>query len=245
MNWDYTELAQHYDKRPDYSKPALAALFDQTGLDADWSVIDMGAGTGMLTKHLCATGCRVTAIEPNQAMRDIGQNKIAAPHCRWLDASAEKTGLAEESFDMVIFGSSFNVVNQDKALKESARLLKPGGWFACLWNHRDLSDPLQDAVEQLIHSYLPGYAYGKRRQEQTPVIEASGLFHAPKKIEAGFSTQPSTTAYLDAWRSHATLARQAGHLFPHIIQAITNLLADQRFLEVPYHTRIWYAQKNH
>ena len=50
--------------------------------------------------------------------------------------------MAEESYHMTTFGSSFNVCDRQKALLESKRILVKEGWFACMWNHRDLEDPI-------------------------------------------------------------------------------------------------------
>jgi len=244
LNWDYTKLARHYDKRPDYSSVALDRLFHQIGLDATWSVVDMGAGTGKLTRQLCKRDCDIIALEPNAAMRQIGMDNVQGNRCHWLEATAEATGLPDAAFDLVIFGSSFNVVNTDQALQESARLLRPGSWFACLWNHRDLTDPLQQNVEEIIHSFVPDYDYGSRRQNQKAVIDGCGLFGEVRQIAARFLRKVDVLVYVDAWRSHATLARQAGDQFPDIIQAIEQQLAGMTSIEVPYHTRIWYAPRH-
>ncbi len=243
MHWDYTALAKHYDKRPDYSSAALQTLFDDIGLTAAGSVVDMGAGTGKLTRQLSKTGCKITAVEPNAAMRKIGMYNVQEQNCRWLDARAEETGLPTASFDLVIFGSSFNVVDQHTALQESARLLRPGGSFACLWNHRDLTDDLQQAVEKIILSTLPDYDYGTRRQDQVQVIDASGFFGKVQKHEVRFLREIDALSYMEAWRSHATLARQAGDRFHEVITAIEERIAGLKTIKVPYYTRIWYARK--
>ena len=58
--------------------------------------------------------------------------------------------MAGESYHMTTFGSSFNVCDRQKALIESKRILVHRGWFACMWNHRDLEDPLQKEIESII-----------------------------------------------------------------------------------------------
>jgi ubiquinone/menaquinone biosynthesis C-methylase UbiE len=61
----------------------------------------------------------------------------------WTEGVGEATGLQTSSVYAVFYGSSFNVMDQDKALKEAARILRPTGWLVCMWNHRDLTDMLQ------------------------------------------------------------------------------------------------------
>lgn len=56
---------------------------------------------------------------------------------------------------MVTFGNSFNVCNRKEALKETARILKPKGWFAYMWNHRDLNYLTQASIENFIKNKIP------------------------------------------------------------------------------------------
>jgi hypothetical protein len=141
----------------------------------------------------------------------------------------------------VFFGSSFNVVEHGKALDESARILAPRGWFVCLWNHRQLDDPVQERVEEIIHRLVPNYDYGSRREDQRRFIAESGRFGDAALIEAHFIYRFAMHDYLDAWRSHATLARQAGNRLETVIDAIGELLSDLTVLDVPYVTRAWCA----
>lgn len=241
LNWDYSYLAQYYDSRPDYSIQALHRLFVSIDLDASSTVVDMGAGTGMLTRHLCNFGCNVIAVEPNPEMRKIAQAKEFARCCEWRSTTAEASGLPACSVNLVIFGSSFNVVDRSRALTESARLLKPGGWFACLWNHRDLTDPLQADIENRIKSLLPDYTHGVRRDDQASVIDSHPDFVAVQYIECAFTKRVSVSDYLEAWRSHATLSRQSEGKMPSVISAIFEVLGERKYLDVPYHTRIWFS----
>jgi ubiquinone/menaquinone biosynthesis C-methylase UbiE len=241
LNWDYSDLAQHYDSRPDYCRKVLHRLFVSIDLDTSSTVVDMGAGTGMLTRHLCNCGCSVIAVEPNPEMRKIAQAKEFAHHCEWKSTTAEASGLPNCSVNLVIFGSSFNVVDRSRALTESARLLKPGGWFACLWNHRDLTDPLQAEIENRIKSLLPDYTHGVRRDDQASVITRHSDFGPVQYLQGSFSKRVSVSDYLEAWRSHATLSRQAGDKMPKIIAAICEGLGERKYLDVPYHTKIWFS----
>ena len=66
--WDYTNLAQGYLKRPDYAPDALRRIFQLAGLRADDRVCDIGAGVAHLTIPLAEFGCRVDAVEPTTKM---------------------------------------------------------------------------------------------------------------------------------------------------------------------------------
>jgi len=244
--WDYTHLAEAYLKRPDYSTEAVTRMLERAGITQAARVCDVGAGVAHLTLMLAQHGVAVVAVEPNEAMRRLGQQRTASlPLVQWHDGTGEETGQAAGAFDLVTFGSSFNVTNRQAALRESHRLLKPSGWFAALWNHRDLEDPLQRRLEKIIASFLPRYEYGSRRQDQTAEIDSSGLFGPVDRIEGQITHRQSRAEIVQAWRSHATLQRQAGTLFEEIIGTIAQVLAQEADdpVLVPYTTRIWMAPR--
>ena len=241
--WDYTELAQHYLNRPDYAVEAINDFCDLAELRQRANVCDVGAGSAHLTKLLIDKGYTVSAVEPNRAMREVGMAVTDGKPVNWSEGTGEHTGLSANTFDAVTFGSSFNTTNRPKALLETKRILKPGGWFACLWNHRDLSHSLQAEVEELIKTNIVGYGYGTRREDQTDAIQSSHLFDTPHYIEASYVADVPSDTYVDAWRSHGTLQRQAGEHFYSIIDKIADLCSRQGdIIQVGYTTRLWAAK---
>lgn len=244
--WDYTHLADAYLKRPDYAPSALQELFRIAELKAGDRVCDIGAGVAHLTLPLAAFGCRVDAVEPNDAMRANGQQRTAhLPVVSWSEGTGEATGRSTGVYDFVTFGSSFNACDRGKALVETHRLLKSGKYFTCLWNHRDLDDPIQKNIEDIIKTFIPSYGYGTRREDQTEVIAASGLFHEARQVEGRILWEQEVKDTVQAWRSHATLHRQAGDKFSLIIKDIETYLASlgRDSISIPYTTRAWIAQR--
>ncbi|TWD50740.1 methyltransferase family protein [Agrobacterium vitis] len=243
--WDYTTLADAYLQRPDYSDAAIDSMLKIAGTSAGQPVCDVGAGVAHLTLMLGVRGFDVTAVEPNDAMRANGIKRTAAmANVRWHEGTGENTGQADEQFALVTFGSSFNVCDRPAALKETARILKPKGWFACMWNHRYLEDPIQSHIEGIIKSHIEGYNYGARREDQTAIINASGLFGPVTHLDSRVIHVQSIEDCVEAWRSHATLERQAGSAFGTIIEEIEGYLRglDAASIQIPYTTNIWIAQ---
>lgn len=243
--WDYTTLADAYLKRPDYADAAIDAMLSIAGAEQGDKFCDVGAGVAHLTLMLAARGLDVTAVEPNDAMRANGIKRTAElVNVKWHEGTGEATGQATQAFDMVTFGSSFNVCDRQQALKETARILKPRGWFACMWNRRNLEDPIQARIEAIIKERVPGYGYGTRREDQTAVIDASELFGPVVHLDARVIHEQSIEECLEAWRSHATLERQAGANFHEVISAIDDYLKGLKTpsIQIPYSTNIWVAQ---
>ncbi|RME59935.1 MAG: methyltransferase domain-containing protein [Candidatus Dadabacteria bacterium] len=245
--WDYSELAKAYLNRPDYSEDAINELIKLSRISSDAKVCDIGAGTAHLTLMFLKRGYTVTAVEPNDEMRRFGieRTKEYSKRVKWVEATAEETGLPDESFNLVTFGSSFNVTDRQRALQESYRLLKPQGWFACMWNHRNLDDPLQAEIERLIKSFIPNYSYGTRREDQTKIINQSNLFNTVFKIEKPVTHTITKEQCIEAWKSHATLQRQAGDQFLQVVSAIAELInktVSGNTVTIPYTTRVWAAE---
>jgi ubiquinone/menaquinone biosynthesis C-methylase UbiE len=245
LAWDYTTLAETYSLRPPYAPRAVDQIVEACAVPRPRAA-DVGAGTGHLTLDLLARGCTVDAVEPNEAMRAIGMARTAEEEAvTWVVGTGEQTGLESGAYDLVTFGSSFNTTDRPAALRETGRLLRDGGRLACVWNHRQLDDPLQAEIEELVKRRIPGYSYGARREDQAPTIAASGLFGPVRTIEEPIRHRVPTTDWLAAWRSHATLEAQAGDDFHAIVDEIEALVAERAGdeIEVPYVTTGWLAER--
>ena len=121
--------------RPGYPDEAVRWLAGEEPRD----VVDLGAGTGKLTRSLVAHGHRVTAVEPSSEM--LAQLVAAVPGATALQGSAESVPLADGSADVVTAAQAFHWFDQPVALREIARVLRPGGRLALVWNARDDAEP--------------------------------------------------------------------------------------------------------
>ena len=241
VEWDYSDLAATYDQRADYSLTAIENVVSRIGCTPRKPVADIGAGTGKLSVPLGKLGLTVHSVEPNKNMRELGINNTKNLSVNWHEGTAEETTLPKTSFYATFFGSSFNVVGQTAALNECLRILVPGGWFVCIWNHRDLNDPLQNRIEKIIKSNIEDYDYGSRRKDPSDTIRKSGFFEKVEFVEDSFNIFVKKDNAVDAWKSHATLARQAKDSFDYIIQEIEKQIPEGT-IKVPYTTRIWFSQ---
>jgi ubiquinone/menaquinone biosynthesis C-methylase UbiE len=243
--WDFTALADAYRKRADYADAAIDAMLAVMGARKGDKICDVGAGLAHLTLMLAARGMDVTAVEPNDAMRANGIKRTKElTNVRWHEGTGEQTGQPPQNFDIVTFGSSFNACDRSAALKETGRILKPRGWFVCLWNHRQFDDPIQMQIEAIIKARVRNYDYGSRREDQTAIINASGLFGRVVHLDSRVVHEQTIEDCVEAWRSHSTLQRQARAAFGDVVASIEEYLLSLKTpnIKVPYATNIWVAQ---
>ena len=240
-NWDYSERAHTYDNRADYGFKAVSNLLNKINCLPTKVVADIGAGTGKLTKHIIKTGVKVKAVEPNNNMSSYGKKNIVSDKVDWIKGTGEKTNLSDNSVHAVLFGSSFNVVDQMLALQETKRILKKGGFFACMWNHRDTDNPIQKKIENIIKLNIPNYSYGLRREDPSKIINKSGFFGKVSKINESFEVEMKRETIIKAWKSHDTLYRQSGNKFDKIINEISEVIQNDSYM-VPYSTNIWFSK---
>ncbi|WP_210503430.1 class I SAM-dependent methyltransferase [Nocardioides xinjiangensis] len=162
----FGSVAEAYDRgRPTYPAEAVAWL---AGGGAK-VVLELGAGTGKLTRALVDQGHAVFATEPDEAMLEVLRERV--PEVSAKVATAEDVPANDRSVDVVVVAQAFHWFDHEAALTEIARILKPGGHLALVWNSRDeripwvrrMGDILgredldTSSAEHLVHSELFGF----------------------------------------------------------------------------------------
>jgi SAM-dependent methyltransferase len=129
--FDYA--AREYERgRPGYPLEAIVSLIRELRLERRCVVVDLAAGTGKLTRDLTRCFDEVIAIEPLAAMKQ--QLARAAPAARVIGGTAERMPLTDASADAIFVAQAFHWFDGRRALDEIARVLRPGGGLALLWN---------------------------------------------------------------------------------------------------------------
>jgi SAM-dependent methyltransferase len=133
----FADGSSYHFARPDYPDAALTAACRALALTQESRAVDLGAGTGILTRQLLKRFCWVTAIEPSPGMRDT---LAAAVHgARVLDGRDTALPLPDRSCEVVYVAQAGQWVDAPRALREIARVLIPGGGLVVMWNNRDES----------------------------------------------------------------------------------------------------------
>jgi ubiquinone/menaquinone biosynthesis C-methylase UbiE len=178
----FSNRVENYIKyRPGYPQAVIDLLTDECGLTAGSIIADVGSGTGILSEGFLRNGNRVFGVEPNTPMREAGKKLMAAyPKFTSVDGTAETTRLPDASVDIVVAGQAFHWFDQKRARQEFARILKPSGWVALIWNERRLdSTPFLRAYEQMLLKY--GTDYEEVRHEN--VYNDVAPFFAPYEFK--------------------------------------------------------------
>lgn len=156
----FSNRVDNYIKyRPGYPPDVLTLLKENGGLNKNSVIADIGSGTGIFTKLLLDEGYTVYAVEPNEAMRlsaegQLGDNK----KFRSVNGTAEATTLKAKSVDMVVCAQAFHWFNSPETKAEFARILKPGGLAALIWNNRQVEiDEFSIEYEFLLQQQASDY----------------------------------------------------------------------------------------
>jgi SAM-dependent methyltransferase len=141
----FGRVAVEYERgRPGYPREAIDWLLGPEQLD----VLDLGAGTGKLTRALLDAGHRVIAVEPLEEMRAILTDALPAAHA--LAGTAEQLPLRDASVDAVTVGAAFHWFDERAALAEIARVLRPPGVLGLLGNAFDVSPHWVARVREIL-----------------------------------------------------------------------------------------------
>jgi ubiquinone/menaquinone biosynthesis C-methylase UbiE len=138
--------AEVYERsRPEYPDAAIDWLLPASAK----VVLDLGAGTGKLTRSLTARGLEVVAVDPSPNM--LSQLRTAVPGAAVHQGSAEDIPLADASVDAILVAQAWHWVDQDAALPSVARVLRPGGTLGLVWNYRDERTPWIARLTEAMH----------------------------------------------------------------------------------------------
>jgi SAM-dependent methyltransferase len=151
-------VADYVRYRPRYPEAVLDFLRTECGLRPEHVIADIGSGTGFLSELFLKNGNRVFGVEPNEAMRQAGEELLADyANFASVNGSAETTTLPDASVDFVTAGQAFHWFDAVAARREFRRILRSPGWVAILWNDRGLTSRFARKYEDLLVRFGTDY----------------------------------------------------------------------------------------
>ncbi len=232
----FAAVADAYERsRPGYPDDAVRWLVGEGRRD----VVDLGAGTGKLTRSLVVLGHRVIAVEPLPEM--IVHLRVAVPGVTAVEGGAEAIPLETASADVVTAAQAFHWFDHGPALREIARVLRPDGSIALVWNTRDDREPWvaqlsEEAIgSEAIDGGLPGAS-----------IEESGLFGSVEHESFRYVQRIDRETLIDLVVSRSYCAVLSPKERAPVLDRVERLFdeyAVEGVLELPYVTECFRAPR--
>jgi ubiquinone/menaquinone biosynthesis C-methylase UbiE len=237
----FSAAADAYERgRPGYPREAMAWIAERLGIGPGRDILDLAAGTGKLTRALVPFGGRVIAIEPIDEMRE--HLFAALPDIEAFDGTAESIPLPDGSVDAVTCGQAFHWFRVEEALREIHRVLRPGGALALVWNVRDLSDPLQARVQEILAPH--GEDVRSHRDIEPAELLAGDLFGPVEHRSWPYVQQLSRAHLVDRISSTSYIAildpDARAEVLSQVLEAAEGLPEP---ITIPYTTDVYIADR--
>ncbi len=240
-------VADYVRYRPGYPAALLDLLRTECGLHAGHVIADIGSGTGLLSKLFLESGNAVLGVEPNQEMRQAGEEFLESfPTFTSIAGSAETTALGDESVDFVTAGQAFHWFDPRAARREFFRILKPNGWMVITWNDRRMEEAqLTREYEELLERF--GIDYKRVKDAYPESADIRSFFGA-----GGFSARDLPNQQILDWEGFrgrlrsSSFAPTEGH--PNYAPMMSELERIYRTHEhngsvcMEYFTRVYFGQ---
>lgn len=241
----FGRTAREYELgRPGWPGELVDRVAAGLGLTPDAEVLDLGAGTGKLTRELVPRFERVVAVEPDDAMRSVLEQVVSGAEA--LAGSAESIPLADAEVDAVFSGEAFHWFATDDALAEITRVLRPRGGLVILWNY-----PLEYADLGAEAEAVIDEAFERGGQPGLPRV-LSGEWRAPIE-RAGFeqlreeSLERELVRTRDEWIANmlsvSSIAHQPRENRDELARRLRELIPAEREIRNPVRTTAYWTRR--
>jgi SAM-dependent methyltransferase len=244
----FDDAADYEAARPSYPAEAVRWLRQILPLDDAKRVVDLAAGTGKLTRLLAPLTRGLIAVEPVAGMRAVLRG--AVPGVAMVSATAEALPLATASVDAVCVAQAFHWFDFDPATAELARVVRPGGRIALLWNARDRTVPWVDrvwAVMDRVEKHAPWRDHANWRDSaQRPLSGFTAL--EGRQFRHNHVLAPDDVVRRVASVSHVAVLPQ--HDRAAVLDEVRDILATdpatrgRDAVAIPYRVDCYWAERN-
>ena len=241
----FSTRAEDYARyRWDYAEAAIEAVCDIVQLKSEACMADIGAGTGILTRHFVARARYVYAVEPNAAMRRWAIQALAGyPALIAVDGRAEAIPLPDRAVELITVGQALHWFLAPAAKSEFVRILKPDGWLAVFRNSS--TDPSYDRLMKDLRSER--YGWDTSEANKSPGQPVSVYFESDDYLKLSFpaAARLNWESYFGALCSHSHAPEESHELFPEFqlkAREIFVRLSKDGLMTVPYATEVSLGQ---
>lgn len=242
----FDRAAERYERaRPVAPPAAVDALIRTLALSERSTVLELGAGTGKLSRLLAPRTGRYLALEPVRGMRV--QFRRAIPRVPLLAGVAEQVPVRSSSVDAVTVAQAFHWFDAPRAIGEMHRVLRPGGKVALVWNARDETVDWVHRITGVVDQYDDGHPRFRDDWWRRSWEGAAGF--EPLRLEVfPFVHMLDRETTLDRFTSVSFIASLAPREFAEAEEALRTLLdthpqtAGRDEIELPYRCEIYSTQ---
>jgi ubiquinone/menaquinone biosynthesis C-methylase UbiE len=172
----FDTVADDYDQvRQGYPGEIVGFMLATAGVGPGDPVLEVGCGTGQLTRGLAPSGAALTAIDLGPSMVALARRNLAGADVRFVVTPFEDFAAPDASFCLVVSATAFHWIDPDVGWAKAARLLRPGGWLALLRTGERYDPPFGPALRDvwMRHGGERGWAH---RPSFTAWLAETGLF---------------------------------------------------------------------
>lgn len=149
----FDSVADLYDAtRQGYPAEIVDAVVANAAIGRGSAVLEIGCGTGQLTRQLAGRALRLTAIDIGPAMVQMARRNVADGTARFQVCSFEDFA-GSGPFDLMVSATAFHWIDPEVGLAKAAQLLRPGGWLALLMTQERYPEPLGSRLRELWMKY--------------------------------------------------------------------------------------------
>jgi len=240
----FERAADAYERgRPEFPLEAVRALVEMLGLRPGRTLLELGAGTGKLTRQLAGSGATIVAVEPVAAMRGVLSSLVSDAVV--VESTAERLPLGPGDADAAVAAQAFHWFDGDRALAELTRVLPAGAPLALVWNVRDESVPWVRALTDLIEPYR-GDTPSHRSMRWLDAFARSFTWPLPARTSYPFHHVTTREAVVDRVVSVSFIAALDDGERSVVTDAVRSLIPPgDGYDEVvfPYRTDVWFTRR--
>jgi SAM-dependent methyltransferase len=247
--------ARAYDAaRPGYPTRLVNALIMRAGLGSAANVLEIGCGTGQLTRDLVRTGCEILCLEPNGELAGLARRNLARfPRVEVREELFERFEVVAGTFDLVVAATSFHWVDPETRCDKACRALRAGGVIAILTNaHPGPLTGFFERVQDVYRAIAPDLAHSGVRSETeqwsdqlTAELARGGLFDAVEMLTETWGQRLSRDRYLALLETFSRHRQLPAAQRRCLLAAIGRLIDEEYggYIDHPYLTTLCMARK--
>jgi ubiquinone/menaquinone biosynthesis C-methylase UbiE len=200
----FDDVAGLYDAtRQGYPAEIVDTVCANAGIGRGADVLEIGCGTGQLTRELAGRGFNLTAIDIGSAMIRAARRNVADPMAGFQVCSFEDFA-GTEHFDLIVSATAFHWVDPGVGLAKAARLLRPGGWLALLTTEERYPEPLRTGLRELWTKYSRRTMTPAGQPAWVNALQETALFGEPVELTHTRALTVPVQTVLGVERTRAT-----------------------------------------